>query len=155
MVPPAVTPEAPRDGSGQLAGLSLLGEGVTNLPIFWVGDTGSPTFAGSRCPSCGDLRFPPQPLCPIDNEAADRVPLGRGGRIYEVVEVAIGPAGFPTPYWAGYVDLDEGVRVFGQIEISGSRRPAHGDKVELEFEEVSHPGSARGSVLAPQFRLRP
>jgi uncharacterized OB-fold protein len=146
--------EARWNSSANSASYSLLGQDVTPLPIFWAEGEGLPTLAGSRCPSCGDLRFPPQSLCPMDGEAADRVPLCGRGRIYEVVKVAIGPAGLPTPYWAGYVDLDEGVRAFGRIETerSRSRDPAHGDLVVLEFTEFGDRTGTGDRVLAPLFR---
>jgi uncharacterized OB-fold protein len=80
--------------------------------------------------------------------------LGGRGRIYEVVRVALGPPGFPTPYWVGYVDLDEGIRIFGRIETerAGSRDPAHGDVVVLEFTELSAQAGNEKRVLAPVFR---
>jgi uncharacterized OB-fold protein len=41
----------------------------------------------------------------------------------------VAPKGFPTPYAVGYVDLPEGVRLFGQIDAKA---------VELEVgEEVA------------------
>ena len=135
---------------------SLLGEGLTSLPMFEVSERGTPTLLSSRCPSCGDFRFPPQQLCPIDNETTMSAPLGGRGRIYEVVQVVLGPPGFPTPYWVGYVDLDEGIRIFGRIEPEESAATRN-TATRWRWSSRSYVSDRAGNgecVLAPLFRRR-
>ena len=57
--------------------------------------------------------------------------------------------GFDTPFWAGYIDLDEGVRFFAQIACAeGEPRPQHGQRVQMNVEWI---GSGDNQVLAPVF----
>jgi len=44
------------------------------------------------------------------------VRLSARGTLYNYSEVHVAPKDFPTPYVIGFVDLEDGVRVFGQIE---------------------------------------
>jgi uncharacterized OB-fold protein len=83
----------------------------------WTEADGAVRLLGSRCPSCGTVAFPPHPLCPNcgADSGQDQVTLSPVGTLYSFSEIHIAPKGFATPYAVGYVDLPEGVRVFGQI----------------------------------------
>lgn len=72
---------------------------------------------GSRCGSCGQLAFPQRRVCANCQSAAHQEPLrlSQAGTLYTYAIVRQAPRQFPTPYVIGYVDLDEGVRVFTQI----------------------------------------
>ena len=73
---------------------------------------------GSKCAHCGSVAFPPHPLCPGcgAQSGQDTVKLSPVGTLYTFSEIHIAPKGFATPYVVGYVDLPDGVRLFGQIE---------------------------------------
>jgi uncharacterized OB-fold protein len=97
---------------------------------------------GSRCPQCGDVRFPARVLCPNDLSECEDYLISGKGVIYEAVYVSVPPQGFGKPYWAAYVDLEHDVRIFAWVATENSERdPAHGDCVDLsvgmvtEFEE--------------------
>lgn len=103
----------------------------------------------SRCPRCADVRVPPRGLCPNDSEPCTQTSLNGAGTIYEAVKVAIPPQGFDTPFWAGYIDLDEGVRFFAQIACAdGESPPRHGQRVQMNVQLI---GNADRRVLAPVF----
>jgi uncharacterized OB-fold protein len=103
----------------------------------------------SRCPRCGDVRVPPRELCPNDSEQCAQTSLNGAGTIYEAVKVAIPPQGFDTPFWAGYIDLDEGVRFFAQIVCAeGESQPKHGERVQMNVEWI---GTGDRRVMAPMF----
>jgi len=71
---------------------------------------------GSVCASCGALAFPPRQVCAVCRSTSlRRSRLGGTGRLYTYAIVRQAPKEFPTPYIIGYVDLDEGVRVFTQV----------------------------------------
>ena len=77
---------------------------------------------GSRCDSCGALAFPTRQVCATcGSTALSRVRLGGKGRLYTFAIVRQAPKEFPTPYVIGYVDLDEGVRVFTRV-VTGSEK---------------------------------
>jgi uncharacterized protein len=84
----------------------------------WTEEAGAVRLHGSKCAHCGSVAFPPHPLCPGcgAQSGQDAVKLSPVGALYTFSEVHIAPKGFATPYVVGYVDLPEGVRLFGQIE---------------------------------------
>lgn len=71
---------------------------------------------GSVCESCGAHAFPPRQVCAVCRSTSlRRARLAGTGRLYTYAIVRQAPKEFPTPYIIGYVDLDEGVRVFTQV----------------------------------------
>jgi len=109
--------------------------------------SGELRIAASRCPECGDVRFPRREFCVNDGLPNDPVQLAGTGVIYEAVFVGVPPGGFDEPFWAGYIDLDEGVRLFAQIaRADGEDAPTHGQRVEMQLREIGV-----RPVLAPVF----
>jgi len=84
----------------------------------WTEDGGAVRLIGSKCACCGAVAFPPHPSCPTCGveSGQNAVPLSPVGTLYTFSEIHVAPKGFATPYAVGYVDLPEGVRLFGQIE---------------------------------------
>jgi uncharacterized protein len=84
----------------------------------WTEEAGAVRLHGSKCAQCGSVAFPPYPSCPACGAESrqDAVQLSPIGTLYTFSEIHIAPKGFATPYVVGYVDLPEGVRLFGQIE---------------------------------------
>jgi uncharacterized OB-fold protein len=77
-------------------------------------------LVGGECVSCNARCFPRADVCSICGTRGPHraVSLGTGGRLYSFSTVYIAPVGFLTPYIVAYVDLESGVRVFGQVEPS-------------------------------------
>lgn len=116
--------------------------------LEWASD-GSARLRASRCPDCGDVRIPPRAFCVNDSTSCQEISLSGGGTIYEAVRIQIPPDGFDGPFWAGYIDLDEGPRFFAQIACSdGETRPEHGARVQMAVHDI---GIAERSLLAPVF----
>jgi uncharacterized OB-fold protein len=83
----------------------------------WTDEAGAVRLHGSRCGRCGAVAFPAHEACPSCGEIGqDSVLLSPVGTLYSFSEIHVAPRGFATPYSVGYVDLPEGVRLFGQIE---------------------------------------
>jgi len=84
----------------------------------WTEDGGAVRLIGSKCACCDAVAFPPHPSCPTCGAESwqNAVPLSPVGTLYTFSEIHVAPKGFATPYAVGYVDLPEGVRLFGQIE---------------------------------------
>jgi uncharacterized OB-fold protein len=79
---------------------------------------------GFRCNSCGKTSFPVYELCPFCSSGnGTKTPLSKTGKLfsYSITQVPVGP--YKPPIIAGYIDLPEGVRVFGQIR-------AHADDIK-------------------------
>jgi uncharacterized OB-fold protein len=84
----------------------------------WTEEGGAVRLHGSRCGRCSGVAFPAHEACPScgAESGQDAVLLSPTGTLYSFSEIHVAPKGFATPYAVGYVDLPEGVRLFGQIE---------------------------------------
>lgn len=72
---------------------------------------------GFRCDHCGKTSFPVSELCPFCSfEKGVKTRLSNEGTLfsYSITRVPVGP--YKPPIIAGYIDLPEGVRVFGKIQ---------------------------------------
>jgi uncharacterized OB-fold protein len=123
---------------------------------LFVGEVGrldGQRLIGGRCRSCALATFPKCRTCPRCRkfEEQDEVLLGPGGRLYTYAVVLQAPAQFPTPYVIGYVDLDEGVRVFTQIEVDDAADLRLGQRMELTLGEMLA-GPSQSPRLVYRFR---
>jgi uncharacterized OB-fold protein len=84
----------------------------------WKEENGEVRLIGMRCPVCETRVFPAKDIChECGNEKGlEPALLSPTGTLYSFTEVHVALKGFPSPYVLGYVDLDDGVRVFGQVE---------------------------------------
>lgn len=72
---------------------------------------------GGRCTGCGALMYPAPEACPAClNDKIDHAELASTGRVRTSAVINLGRAGFPIPYFVAWVDLDDGVRVFGRAD---------------------------------------
>jgi len=100
---------------------------------------------GGKCRSCGELSFPLSSICwHCRAEVMEPVRLSRNGKLYAFSVVHAAPKGWRVPYVLGYVDLDDGIRVIGQIE--GDPKKLHPDTaVRLDFGVIR--GDADGTPI--------
>jgi len=74
------------------------------------------------CTACGTKAFPAREVCSAcGSEDVAPVELSASGKLYSYSEVHAAPKGFAVPYVVAYVDLDDGVRLFGQVEGPASQ----------------------------------
>jgi uncharacterized OB-fold protein len=72
---------------------------------------------GMSCSQCGMKAFPLREVCSAcGSDQVNPVELAAAGKLYSFSEVHVAPKGFAVPYVVAYVDLDDGVRLFGQVE---------------------------------------
>jgi len=74
---------------------------------------------GNKCMECGKTSYPAVELCPFcSSEMVEKTPLNTVGTLFSfsVTRVPVGP--YKPPIIGGYVDLPEGIRVFGQIHAN-------------------------------------
>ncbi len=104
--------------------------------FFWEG-TAAGELRIQKCNACGDLRHPPGPMCPACH-AHDRghvVASGKGTVFSFLVHHAPRLPGKELPITLALIDLEEGVRVVG--EVQGNRDGiAIGAPVEVVFERI-------------------
>lgn len=87
----------------------------------WVESAEGLRLAGGKCAACGAACFPMTGVCATCGADVVREHLtGTGGRLYSYTVVHAGPRQFKTPYAVGYVDMEDGLRLFGQIDAPAS-----------------------------------
>jgi hypothetical protein len=105
-----------------------------------------------RCDSCSRVRYPATLLCPYClSRDYTWIESPGFGKVYTFTEVGRSPApAFDafTPYVVALVDLDEGVRVMGNIIGCAADQIEIGLPVQVMFQEVEP------NVVLPQFTPR-
>lgn len=88
----------------------------------WEEHEGRLHLLGMRCSACSTPAFPAREVCSQcgATEGLERLRLAPRGRLYSYSEVHAGPKEFPSPYVIGFVDLEDGVRVVGQVQGSAA-----------------------------------
>ena len=106
-----------------------------------------------RCTDCGTFRHVPRQLCADCNSFAWEWARSSGrGAVYTwtVVQRALHPAFLDaTPMAPVVVEMEEGVRLLGNMIDCAPQELAIGMSVEVEFEAVTP------EVSLPRFRRRP
>lgn len=86
----------------------------------------------TRCQDCGDLTFPPKPVCPncLSASLSWRDFSGEG-TLYSYTTVWAGPQIFEEelPYTVCVVDLDEGLRLGSRLILESGVEPEPGRRV--------------------------
>jgi uncharacterized OB-fold protein len=98
--------------------------GVEYFPASkpWRADGDRLHLTGMSCTACGTKAFPAREVCSAcGSDDVVPVELSASGKLYSYSEVHVAPKGFPVPYIVAYVDLDDGVRLFGQVEGPASQ----------------------------------
>lgn len=95
---------------------------------------GAVSLLGSRCRSCETRVVPPAPVCPgCGGEDMAREAQPTEGTLYSYTRVHVGSGPWRKPAALGYVDLDNGVRVFTHLAGEGW---AIGDRMSLAAGDV-------------------
>ncbi len=98
------------------------GEGITRPSVsrdtgfFWAGAAAG-ELRIQRCGACGQLRHPPGPACPACGALRPEYVVSTGrGRVYSYVVHHHPPVpGKRPPYVVALVELEEGVRMLGEL----------------------------------------
>ena len=78
-------------------------------------------------------------------------PIGRRGVLYTYTVIHQLPQGYDEPFAVGYVDLDDGVRVFAHIENTpkpSDRRRTGADRGRLRMDETAPRSAGRDTATA-------
>lgn len=137
-----------RHAPGMLHGMPLPLPDLDTQP-FWEG-CGESKFLVPRCGACGATRWPPGPMCPeCQSMETEWIESTGRGTVYSWV-VATHPVAEvlvdQVPYVVGLIDLEEGVRVIGNVLGCAPEEVEAGMPVELFFEQVE-------DVRLPNFKI--
>ena len=101
----------------------------------------------SRCRSCGQHAFPAKRFCSACYAGdMEMIHLKGLGRIYAFTRIAMPPKSMGQPYVAAYVDMDESVRIFGQIANVEAADLHIGDRVRVDFRPITTDSLGRAVV---------
>ncbi|MFD0682915.1 OB-fold domain-containing protein [Actinomadura fibrosa] len=91
-----------------------------------------------RCADCGTLRHPPGPMCPSCHSLnRDHVVASGNGEVYSYVVHHHPPVpGRTPPYVVAVVELEEGVRIVGNVNGCAPEDVRIGMPVRLAFERM-------------------
>jgi len=99
----------------------------------------------AKCKKCGAISFPPRLVCPeCKAREFESITLADKGKIitYTIIRVAPQPFVDQTPYAVGIVELDDGVRLTGQIVDFNFEDLKTGSRVRIEFRKIYQEGEA-------------
>ena len=76
-----------------------------------------PYLIGSRCHTCGYISFPKLMVCPrcVDKDTMVEVHLSGKGKIDTFSTCFAALPGFPSPTIQGYINLEEGARIWSLL----------------------------------------
>ncbi len=100
-------------------------------------------FMAVRCKRCGTLHLPPKPICRecYSNEM-EWVELSGRGKIVTYTVIHVAPTQFVdmAPYAVAIVELEEGVKITGQVRDAKPEELKIGMEVVVDFEEAQGEG---------------
>ena len=86
-----------------------------------VNAQGHPSLNASRCKDCGLGVFPPSEVCPdCLSDSQQPLLLSSSGKLYSYTQIHVAPPTWVVPYIIGYVDLPEGIRLFGKVDANSA-----------------------------------
>jgi len=94
---------------------------MATAPRFWRENPSRYNLVGIKCNSCGRHFFPPRAICPVCHRKSvgkiEKIRLRGEGKIFSLTEVHEGleELSMQKPYVVAMVEMEEGVKVTGQV----------------------------------------
>ena len=108
------------------------------------------SLMGAKCADCGALLYPALTICPgCGGYSFVASPLQALGNLYSYSVVHTGPKGVAVPYVVGYVDLCDGLRMFGRIDVA-----PHTVEIGQQLELQVTPANKQASEFTYFFTAR-
>ena len=83
---------------------------------LFIDDGNDLRLAASQCDDCKMLFFPKESLClNCMSERLTTIPLSNKGTLYTFTRCDMAAAKFDPPFYLGYVELSEGIRVLSPL----------------------------------------
>ena len=116
---------------------------------------GGISLRGGCCLSCGHIAYPVFSVCAncLSEECVDHKFTGKG-KIYASTLMHVGPPNWKTPFVVAFVDLQEGIRVFGHVSADDTTSADIGRPVTVELKELTH-SAAEPRIFTYSFRPMP
>jgi len=109
-----------------------------------------------KCKKCGYVSFPPRLICPkCQNREFEDTKLADRGKVLTFTVIRVPPQQFvdQAPYAVGIVELDDGVKLTGQIVDCDFEDLKIGNRVKIEFRKIFDAGQA--GILCYGYKFVP
>jgi uncharacterized OB-fold protein len=129
---------------------------LESVPMFWRRMKSLYSLIGVECLNCGKKYFPPRLICPEcgGKEMKDYRFKGTGKVVsYSIIDVPPKGLKYQTPYGLAIVELDEGVRVTGQLVGCNLEEIKAGMRVETTFRKII--AVNKNGVIQYGYKFRP
>jgi uncharacterized OB-fold protein len=110
----------------------------------------------NKCKKCGYISFPPRLICPqCQNREFEETKLADKGKVLTFTVIRVPPQQFvdQAPYAVGIVELDDGVKLTGQIVDCDFEDLKIGKRVKIEFRKIFDVGEA--GILCYGYKFVP
>ncbi len=110
----------------------------------------------NKCKSCGGIYFPPRLICPeCKKRELEPTKLAEKGKILSFTIIRVPPHQFvdQAPYAVGVIELDDGVKLTGQIVDCDFEDMKVGQRVRIEFRKIFQDGES--GILCYGYKFVP
>jgi len=110
----------------------------------------------NKCKKCGLVFFPPRLICSqCQNREFEETKLAEKGKVLTFTIIRVPPRQFvdQAPYAVGIVELDDGVKLTGQIVDCDFEDLIIGKRVKIEFRKIFDEGEA--GILCYGYKFVP
>ncbi len=102
-------------------------------------------YEANKCSQCGKINFPPRIICPeCQGREFETIRLAEKGKVLTYTVIRVAPQQFvdQAPFAVGIVELEDGVRLMGQIVDCDVDSIKIDQKVKLEFRKIYDVGES-------------
>ena len=102
-----------------------------------------------KCTKCNFIAFPTRLICPeCGSQDFEKINLSGKGKLITYTITRVAPEGFgdQVPYAVGIVEMEEGVRLMGQVTDCDPEALKIGDRLVTKFRRINEEGKT-GAIL--------
>ena len=113
-------------------------------------------FEANKCLGCGKIFFPPRLVCDAcGSKEFENIKLAESGKVVTFTIIRVPPHQFvdQAPYAVGIVELDDGVKIAGQIVDCDFEDLKIGLNVKIEFRKLFDVGES--GILCYGYKFIP
>jgi uncharacterized OB-fold protein len=110
----------------------------------------------NKCSNCGKINFPPRLICNVcQSKDMEKTKLAETGKVLTYTIIRVPPHQFvdQAPYAVGIVELDDGVKISGQIVDCDFKDIKIGLNVKIEFRKLFDVGES--GILCYGYKFVP
>lgn len=114
-----------------------------NIPRHWRETPERYRLEAAKCRKCGKIAFPARLICPdCGHKEFEKINLSGKGKLLTYTIIRTAPEGFEdfAPYAVGIIEMEEGVRVMGQVTDCDPEELKTGDTLVTKFRRMNEEG---------------